>query len=151
MPRCMLGLLLLALAAPAAAQAPGRMEPAGTETADQAVPAKAAEEPIAEHLNPGEPVRVAAGRQFAIRIASNPTTGYGWQLARPPDPAVAVLVTNTYAQAAPDTPRVGVGGHEVWTFKAVGAGQTAIALEYIRPWEKDKPPARTNVFTVIVK
>ncbi len=107
-------------------------------------------EKIKEHLHPGEPIKVAVGQKFSIRIAANPSTGYGWQLSQPPDAAVTMLVTNSYIQKRTDM-RVGVGGHEVWTFKAVGQGRTDISLQYVRSWEKDVPPVRTNVFTVIVK
>jgi inhibitor of cysteine peptidase len=109
------------------------------------------ESALEEYLNPGAPIQVAAGRKFIIRIQANPTTGYGWQLSKPLDEAMVILVTNTYAQQATPRPLAGVGGHELWTFKAVGRGQTEIALKYVRPWEKDQPPAATNVFTVIVK
>ncbi|MBU4198578.1 MAG: protease inhibitor I42 family protein [Verrucomicrobia bacterium] len=113
--------------------------------------ANSAAERIEEYLNPGEPIRVTAGRKFSISIAANPTTGYGWQLAKPMDETVAVLITNSYVQDQTDMLRVGGGGHEVWIFKAIGQGQAAISLKYVRPWEKDVAPARTNVFTVIVK
>jgi inhibitor of cysteine peptidase len=45
----------------------------------------------------------------------------------------------------------GAGGTELWTFKAVGAGKTTIALNYARPWEKDIPPAKSETFTVDVR
>ncbi len=35
-----------------------------------------------EYLNPGEPIKVKAGQIFAVRMESNPTTGYGWQLSK---------------------------------------------------------------------
>jgi len=100
-----------------------------------------------EYLNPGEPIRVKAGQRFTIRMESNPTTGYSLQLSEDLD-NIIVLVTNAYI--SPDSKLMGAGGHEVWTFKAIGHGQTNIIMKYVRPWEKDLP-ARTNVFTVIVK
>ena len=104
-----------------------------------------------EYLNPGAPIRVDAGRTFSIRIMANPTTGYGWQLSKPLDETVVMLVTNAYVQKPNKRQMVGVGGHEIWTFQAVGQGQAEIFLKYVRPWEKAKPPIDTNVFTVIVK
>lgn len=100
-----------------------------------------------EYLNPGEPIKVKAGRIFAIRMESNPTTGYSWQLSKALDNKI-ILVTNAYIP--PDSKLCGAGGHEVWAFKAIGEGPTDISMKYVRPWEKDQP-ARTNVFTVIVK
>jgi len=109
----------------------------------------ATKEQIEEYLSPGEVVAVNTGRRFAIRLQSNPTTGYGWQLAKPLDEKIVVLVTNDYIH--PDTRLIGAGGHEVWIFKAVGQGQAEISLKYVRSWEKDQPPAETNVFMVVVK
>ncbi len=102
-----------------------------------------------EYLNPGAAIAVDAGRRFVLRLRSNLTTGYGWQLAGPLDEKIVVLVTNDYIQS--DTKLAGAGGHEVWVFKAVGRGQAEVALKYVRPWEKDQPPADTNVFKVVVK
>jgi len=100
-----------------------------------------------EYLNPGEPIKVTAGQIFTIRMESNPTTGYSWQLSKDLD-NIIVLVTNTFIP--PDSKLCGAGGHELWTFKAIGEGQTNIIMKYIRPWEKYQL-AMTNVFIVIVK
>ena len=100
-----------------------------------------------EYLNPGEPIKVESGRIFAIRMASNPTTGYGWQLAGALDRKIT-LVTNVFVPPAGKL--LGAGGHEVWSFKAAGEGRAEICMQYVRPWETNQP-ARTNFFTVIVK
>jgi len=100
-----------------------------------------------EYLNPGAPIKVKAGQIFTIRMESNPTTGYSWQLSEDLN-NIIVLVTNAFIP--PDSKLCGAGGHELWTFKAIGEGQTNILMKYVRPWEKDQP-ARKNVFTVIVK
>ena len=109
----------------------------------------AAEGQMEEYRSPGETVALNAGCRFAVRLHSNPTTGYGWQLAKPLDEKIVVLVTNDYIH--PDIRLVGAGGNEVWIFKAVGQGQAEISLKYVRPWEKGRPPAETNVFKVVVK
>ena len=109
----------------------------------------AAEEQMEEYLDPGETVTLNSGCRFTVCLHSNPTTGYGWQLAKPLDEKIVVLVTNDYIH--PDTRLIGAGGNEVWVFKTVGIGQVEIALKYVRPWEKDRPPAEMNVFKVVVK
>lgn len=99
---------------------------------------------------PDKPVEVAAGREFAVKLVSNPTTGYGWRLSGPPDGNVVSLVTNTYIPEK-KAPRIcGSGGHEIWTFRAAGVGKAEIIMLYARPWEKDVPPIQTNIFKVIV-
>jgi inhibitor of cysteine peptidase len=95
-----------------------------------------------------KPVTVTAGQEFKVTLASNPTTGYKWDLAKPLDEKIVKFVTNEYARSAPQL--IGSGGNEVWTFKAAGEGRTEIAMKYIRPWEKDVAPARTTNFMVLV-
>lgn len=92
---------------------------------------------------------VKVGQKFTVTLSSNRTTGYGWQLAMPLDEAVVKLVGSEYE--APVTQKVGAGGQEVWTFRATGPGKAEISLSYVRPWEKDLPPANAKTYTVTVK
>ena len=94
-------------------------------------------------------LELAKGQPLTIRLDANPTTGFQWQLAASLDEKVIALVGDDYQRT--DTSRVGAGGTDVWTFKAVGTGRTTIVLEYRRPWEKDVPPAERKTFPVIVR
>ncbi|MCL5958678.1 MAG: protease inhibitor I42 family protein [Chloroflexi bacterium] len=38
----------------------------------------------------------------------------------------------------------------MWTFKAVGKGNTTIVMKYVRPWEKGGSPAQTRTFDITV-
>jgi predicted secreted protein len=95
------------------------------------------------------PITVAPGGDFAIRLASNATTGYRWELHSAPDPAVVTLRGSRYD--GPDAPLVGAGGHEVWTFHAVAPGQTTIGLRYAFIDHGTNRPTEDRVFTVIVR
>ncbi len=99
--------------------------------------------------DPAKPVRIPAGSEFTLTLESNRTTGYQWQLAGTPDETVVKLIESRYE--LPDTKLLGAGGREVWTFNAVGKGKTKISLKYVRPWEKDVPPVKEAVFTVVVE
>lgn len=101
-----------------------------------------------EYLNPSEPIHALLGNSFAIRIRSNPTTGYGWQLANQPDASIIRLITNQFLP--PASKLLGAGGHEIWTFQAIGRGRTQINMQYIRSWETQLPPARQASFIIIV-
>jgi len=94
------------------------------------------------------PIAVKAGEEFVISLESNPSTGYHWQLSKPLNEAIMVLVDSQFQ--APNTKLIGAPGVELWTFKASGKGSTEVAFEYVRSWEKDVPPARNAVFTVLV-
>ena len=92
---------------------------------------------------------VPVGREFMITRDANPSTGYTWRLATPPDPAVLTLVRSEYAPSV--QPRPGAPGAQVWTFKTVAPGKVTLVFEYVRPWETDVAPARRDEVTVEVK
>jgi inhibitor of cysteine peptidase len=107
-------------------------------------------QPPAAHIpEPNGALEVAKGHQLTITLDANPTTGFEWQLAAPLEEKVIALVGDRHQQ--PDTSRVGAGGTDVWTFKAVGTGSTTIVLEYRRPWEKGQLPAERKTFPVVVR
>lgn len=89
------------------------------------------------------------GQEFTITLDSNRTTGYEWELAKPLNESIVTLIGSDYK--APQDGRIGQGGEEVWTFKAMAKGTTEISLKYVRPWEKDVQPAQERTFTVTVK
>ncbi|MDD5681223.1 MAG: protease inhibitor I42 family protein [Candidatus Omnitrophica bacterium] len=113
-----------------------------------------ADEPVKKIITEGEVkgdniTGVTAGETFTIEMESNRTTGYEWQLAEPVDKDRLEFVISEYV---PDTSgRMGAGGKERWTFKAIGPGNPVIHFKYVRPWEKDAPPAEKKSFVVMIK
>jgi predicted secreted protein len=97
--------------------------------------------------DPAAPVAVREGQTFALTLRSNPTTGYIWQLTEPINERIIRLTGNEYR--SDKTGLMGAGGREIWTFKAVGSGETRINLKYARPWEKDTAPAKTAQFRIV--
>ena len=73
---------------------------------------------------------VNVGDEFVITLDSNATTGYRFELAQPLDEHIVTLVNHEYQGSG--LPIAGAGGQEHWTFKAIGAGATQIALIYKR-------------------
>ena len=101
--------------------------------------------------NNGQTVTLKPGQVLVVRLESNPTTGYAWQLLAA-DPAVIKQVGEAGFTPAPvATGVVGAGGTAEWRFAAAGEGTTTIILNYRRPWEKDTRPAQTFTLTVTVK
>jgi inhibitor of cysteine peptidase len=100
--------------------------------------------------NPDKLIEVTVGQEFRIVLEANPTTGFTWQLAAPLDESLVTLAGNTY-DSTPTPGRTGVGGKQTWTFKSKRRGQTVIALQYARPWEKGVDPAKKLVFSVIIR
>ena len=94
-------------------------------------------------------IKAMVGKELVITLDANATTGYEWQLASPIDDNLISLVSSEYM---PDkTGLVGSGGKSIWTFKAVQAGKTQISFKYIRPWEKDAPPAKKATYIVNIQ
>jgi inhibitor of cysteine peptidase len=93
-------------------------------------------------------ITAKVGESFIIQLASNPTTGYQWQLTGPLSPAV-VKVSNVYVPSKASTATVGSGGVENWTFKGVAAGDALIQLEYLQAGSNAN--GGTAVFNVTVK
>ena len=105
--------------------------------------------PVARIPSLNGPLEIGKGEPLTITLDANPTTGFEWQLAAPLDAKVMKLIGHDFRPS--DTSRVGSGGTDVWTFKAIGTGSTTITLEYRRPWEKDVPPAGRKTFPVVVR
>lgn len=94
-------------------------------------------------------ITIGAGREFALALAANPTTGYEWQMTGTPAAGVASLVGSQYS--VDPNGAVGGGGTSTWTFRTVAAGQTTISLTYARPFVANDPTARTVTWTVTVE
>ncbi len=87
-----------------------------------------------------------------IFLKGNPTTGYRWTLAGIDGKSLALEGEVVYLKEDPGPPGIaGRGGVFGATFRPKEAGTSKITLEYKRPWEKDKPAAKTFTVTVVVK
>jgi uncharacterized protein YggE/predicted secreted protein len=91
-------------------------------------------------------IEATINERFNVTLASNPSTGYHWQVSGI-DETAARLVDDEYLE--PDSSLVGAPGRQVLTFEALKEGETTIELEYVRPWEPDNP-ASTYVIDLIV-
>ena len=99
----------------------------------------------------GSTIEMAVGETLNVTLESNPTTGFSWALAANSDEGVLQEVDHEYvADEAGETPMVGAGGVENWTFKALAKGETTISMEYSRPWEGGEKAAQTFELTVVV-
>ena len=97
----------------------------------------------------GKQVEVAVNGTITVTLDSNATTGYSWQLSGISDSSVLEKTNNVYE--VPTSGRIGAGGKEVWTFKALTAGKATINMEYDQPWTDGQKDAKSFVLTVVVK
>ena len=96
---------------------------------------------LTESDNGGE-LSVAVGDAIEIALPENPGTGYRWIVRAGGEPCLS-LESERFERVGS---MPGRGGVHHWTFKTVAAGSAAIEMSYVRPWEKNVPPARS--FTI---
>jgi inhibitor of cysteine peptidase len=94
--------------------------------------------------------QVAAGSTLTVSLCSNATTGFSWsqtaQIAAP-----TILQQTGHEYQAPTTELAGAPGNEIWIFKALKRGQTALSMEYGQPWQGGAKAVCTFDLTVTVK
>jgi len=122
----------------------GTLACAGNERTASVLP-----ERTMEFTDPLQTINVAVGETFSIVLESNATTGYTWQKQEQPRDSFVIFMGGTYM--APRTNLAGAGGRQRLVFKAGAPGTEKLAFHYLRPWEKDTEPARSVVFTVVVR
>lgn len=86
-------------------------------------------------------IQLMQGQEILLTLASNPTTGYGWNIAKKPA-FLEILQEATYQQDAHSEGMVGVGGKITWRFKVAGKGDDVLELFYSQPWVKNVAPAK---------
>ena len=79
----------------------------------------------------GNKINVATNQNFTIRLRSNPSTGYRWQENY--DHTYVSLVNKTFVSDPNPSGKVGVGGYDVYTFKALKTGTSAIRFDDFCP------------------
>ena len=95
---------------------------------------------------------LAVGQTLSIRLPSNATTGYRWQVAETyadtltPGAPFGDEITDPHAPGV-----VGVGGNTVWMFEAARPGTATLTFAYGRSWEPNAPPAETATYTITVR
>jgi inhibitor of cysteine peptidase len=96
----------------------------------------------------GKTVTVTEGQNLVVKLQSNPTTGYKWNV---------VSTDRTFGYPADtrflkNSDAVGSGGVERFSWKTKGAlsmaGEHTVKMEYKRPWETNASPAKKFSFTV---
>ncbi len=94
----------------------------------------------------GSEIQINSGDRFELRLDSNPSTGYRWEIATEAGPSTVELVTRTYE--GPDSDLVGAAGTEVFVFEAI-ADAGVLRLEYVRSF--DDPPVPERIVEYVVR
>jgi inhibitor of cysteine peptidase len=124
-------------------------QPAGDQTPpvdDQTVP-----EVYLYAANDNTTVSMAPGTEVFITLASNPSTGYSWQVLEGDMNVIPLMTDPEYTADSNDPNIVGGGGTETFHFTANAVGTTVLQLGYLRPWEEGVDPIETFTVTIEVK
>jgi predicted secreted protein len=90
---------------------------------------------------PCEPqINASVGKEFAITLESNPSTGFEWWTKF--DPKYLTLLNSTSISGSGKSGLVGVPGWEMFSFNPRSAGNTEIIMLLLRPWENGTIAAR---------
>ena len=92
--------------------------------------------------------QVEIGDKIRVKLCSNPTTGFQWEYAMSVE---NVLKEEDHDFEEPGSGALGAAGIEVWTFEAVGKGETELRLEYSRPWQGGEKAEWTYTMNVTVE
>jgi inhibitor of cysteine peptidase len=99
---------------------------------------------LSERNNGGQ-VELDKSKMVVLRLESNPSTGYSWQVDEM-DASVLRQVGEFEFEQKSDL--FGAPGTQVLRFVGAGKGQTDLKLAYRRPWETDVAPAQTFILQV---
>jgi len=101
--------------------------------------------------NNGDNLNLKINDVIKIRLESNVTTGFKWNLSEESNSGIIALVSSDYTEKENKDNLVGVGGFETFTFKAVSSGSTIIILTYNKPWERGVQPEKIFKLNISVQ
>jgi inhibitor of cysteine peptidase len=101
--------------------------------------------------NNGQNLSLKTDETVKIKLESNITTGFRWNLSNKTDASIVSLISSDYKQSNTDTKLAGAGGYETFTFKANSKGNTTIILTYNKPWEEGVEPLKTFKINLTVE
>ncbi len=96
----------------------------------------------------GREFTLSRGDRLEISLPATSGTGYTWRAA----PIAGVLVKPVGdTKFKLDNAMPGAPGHEIFRFSAEASGTSTLEMRYVRPWEKETPPAKVFKIILIVK
>ena len=103
---------------------------------------------LPEPTDPTQLISVKTGETFELVLPSNSSTGYRWNIVPELDESIVQFVQQGYIAEQPVMP--GSGGMDIWTFRALSAGDTTVVLGYYPPGN-DTDPDEVVTFSIHVE
>ena len=88
----------------------------------------------------GQQVTIINGQVLIVSLASNPSTGFIWEVSEVDG---AVLQQLGIPRFEAGTTGLGAEGVQIFEFRSINSGQTELNMVYIRAFEEDPEPANT--------
>jgi predicted secreted protein len=124
----------------------GTADPGTTEARNGDVAPGALDFPA--YSDPNTPIYVALGRRFALKLESEPSAGYSWQVANELNPAVLTPLGTQLRSETPGLP--GAPAQQYISFAANGVGSATIEVHYVSPGGQTSTDPAPMTFNVTV-
>jgi len=111
--------------------------------------AAAAQSILVTEAENGTTVTLARGDALIVSLPSNPSTGFGWHIAKNDVAMLKLLAPSEFHMDVFWMP--GTAGHESFRFDAISSGADTLELQYSRASEKNGAHAKTFSVVVIIK
>lgn len=98
----------------------------------------------------GKDLILQRGDLLTVSLPANPTTGYSWRVVCAP-PGLLKQIKSSFESSRHRQGMVGVGGRQIWEFRAVARGQAALVFSYSRPWEHHVGPVHVIQWPVMIR
>jgi inhibitor of cysteine peptidase len=119
--------------------------------ATPAAPAKSAPASVdLDNAPDGAKVTLRRGSLLKVILDGNATTGFQWQMTANLAPVLSQIGDRIFVAKSADTHLVGLGGANIFGFRAESPGQVQLQFDYRRSWET-VPPAKTVRYEVTIE
>ena len=96
----------------------------------------------------GRELTLSRGDTLEVSLPATSGTGYTWQPVPIADPLAKPVGEMKFKT---DHAMPGASGNQVFRFLLDASGTGTIEMRYVRPWEKDTPPAKVFKILLIVR
>jgi len=104
---------------------------------------------ILTDANNGKSFTLNPGDSLVFRLPVRNGTGYTWQIVK--SKQQIVTLQGEPSRDPPPSAMPGAAADQIFHFVAQKNGKTKLEFEYLRPWEKHEPPAKTFYVTIVVR
>ena len=96
----------------------------------------------------GRELTLSRGDTLEVSLPATSGTGYTWQQVPIADPLAKPVGEMKFKI---DNAMPGASGNQIFRYSVEESGNGSIELRYVRPWEKDTPPAKVFKLLLIVR